>query len=302
MATQQPHYSPKQVADALQASESSVKRWCDQGVIPTVRTVGGHRRITLDGLQQFLASSARSLAAPQALGLPQLSASRGVSIPGESDPEQRQFREALASGDESACRQILRQQVARSGQFSGPAEWLITDAMHGIGRAWDCHLLDAYQERRACALCIRLLNELRALLPLIPSGAPVAVGCTPSGDPYQLPTALVELALREVGWNAISLGSDLPFDSLLQAAHDYRPQLVWLSVSAIDNPGLFVAEQNRLAAQLDKRVCLIVGGRALTDKIRPKLQYTAHCDSLRNLVDLAAMMLIKAARSETFLS
>jgi len=28
----------KQVADVLRVSESSVKRWCDSGVIPTVRT------------------------------------------------------------------------------------------------------------------------------------------------------------------------------------------------------------------------------------------------------------------------
>ena len=43
----------RQVAEALSVSESSVKRWCDQGAIPTIRTVGGHRRIPLDGLLRF---------------------------------------------------------------------------------------------------------------------------------------------------------------------------------------------------------------------------------------------------------
>ena len=33
--------SPKQVAHAMGVSESSLKRWCDQGLIPTVRTAAG---------------------------------------------------------------------------------------------------------------------------------------------------------------------------------------------------------------------------------------------------------------------
>ena len=37
MAAPQPQFSPKQVASALQASESSVKRWCDDGDLAAVR-------------------------------------------------------------------------------------------------------------------------------------------------------------------------------------------------------------------------------------------------------------------------
>ncbi len=216
MAAQQPQFSPKQVASALQASESSVKRWCDQGAISTIRTVGGHRRITLDALQHFLRTSDRGLAAPEALGLSPTTIAAGEQIPGGEDSDQRQFRSALAAGDEASCRRILRALVGRSESKSEAADFLITDAMHGIGEAWDCNKLDAYQERRGCDICIRLLNELRNELPDLPKSAPIALGGTFSGDPYQLPTALIELAMREAGWNAISLGSNLPTESFLE--------------------------------------------------------------------------------------
>jgi excisionase family DNA binding protein len=290
MAAHQPQFSPKQVASALQASESSVKRWCDQGVIPTTRTVGGHRRITLDGLQYFLRTSNRSLRAPEELGLTAVKAGPEESIPGGDDPDQRAFREALARGDEPSCRQILRSRIGSSESRSLAAGFLITDAMHGLGEAWDCRQLDAYQERRGCDICVRLINELRAELPPIPATAPTAIGGAPEGDPYQLPTALVELALREIGWNATSLGSNLPIASFLQAIDDQSPQLVWLSVSAIDDAATFIDGQRRMADALEENVPLLVGGRALTDEIRPKLHYTAYCDSLRNLVELASMM------------
>ena len=295
MAAQQVQFSPRQVAKSLQVSESSVKRWCDQGVIPTVRTVGGHRRITVDGLRQFLQVSGRTVLVPQILGLPSLRCADGVNIPGDTDPDREAFRDALARGDEPICRRVLQGRIAGSQMRGEAAEFLITDAMHGLGTAWDHKDLDPYQERRACDICIRLINELRSELPPLPVNAPVAIGGTPAGDPYQLPTALVELSLREVGWNATSLGSGLPMESYLQAVQDQEPQLVWLSVSSISNPAVFVAEQNRLAAQLGDEVSLIVGGRALTDEIRPQLSYTAHCDSLRHLIDLAAMLRLNAA-------
>ena len=290
MAAKQPQFSPKQIAEALQVSESSVKRWCDGGNIPVIKTVGGHRRITLDGLQQFLRKSDRCLTNPEVLGLPSLIPARVTPIPGADTPEQSAFRSALAAGDEPACERILREHLNDTWTRAETAERLITDAMRGIGNSWERRALDVYQERRSCEICMRLIHQLRSDLPAPSEDAPVAIGGTPQGDPYQLATALVELALREVGWNAVNLGNNLPLESFLQAAHDYQPDLVWLSVSAIEDPAMFIAAENKLAATLGEDVPLLLGGRALDDRIRPRLRYTAHCDSLRHLVDLASMM------------
>lgn len=290
MAVRQPHFSPRQVADALQASESSVKRWCDQGAIPSIRTVGGHRRITLDGLQSFLRTSNRVLSVPEALGVPDLQFQKESSIPGGTEPDQLSFRNFLARGDDGACRRILRGRVTMGDRLSQAADFFITDAMHGFGEAWQCRQLDAYQERRGCDICLRLINELRSELPPVTASAPVAIGGTPEGDPYQLPTALVELSLREIGWNATSLGNNLPIDSLLRAAQDCNPKMVWLSVSAIEDQTNFVNEEFRLAEGLGDDVSLLIGGRAITDDIRSELQYTACCDSLKNLAELASMI------------
>jgi excisionase family DNA binding protein len=290
MAAQQPRFSPKQVARALEVSESSIKRWCDKGAIPTVRTNGGHRRITLDALQAFIRDSGRELRIPDVLGLPKLSRQRTSVIPGKDEPIEASFREGLAGGDETACRQLLTRLIEAGTTRGEACERLITDAMHGFGEAWSHDRMDVYQERRGCDICIRLINQQLAQLPTLPSDAPVAVGGAPEGDPYQLPTALIELALREAGWRATSLGNNLPLQSFLQASHDHRPKLVWLSVSAINNPATFVAQENRLADLLSDEVSLIVGGRALSESIRPRLRYTAHCDNIARMLELAEVM------------
>ena len=241
MAYPQLQYSPKQVAEALCVSESSVKRWCDRGAVPTIRTLGGHRRVTLDGLHQFLSQTGRELSNPEVLGLPNLPLLSRRHVPGRNDSGHAAFREALALGMEATCRQILNERIASGWTATEAAEDLITDAMCGIGEAWKCDQLDVYQERRGCDIALRLVNELRASLPPVDSRAPVAIGGAPEGDPYQLPTALVELALRQVGWQATSLGNNVPLESFRQATHDCNPQLVWLSVSSIADPLVFVA-------------------------------------------------------------
>ncbi|NNE00580.1 MAG: helix-turn-helix domain-containing protein [Pirellulaceae bacterium] len=290
MPIQQTHYSPKQIAESLSVSESSVKRWCDRGVIPTIRTVGGHRRITPEGLHTFLRTSNRSLVNPGVLGFAVLPSTRSTRIPGSDDPQRRQFREALASGDEETCQTIFAERVSDGWSVAEVAEDLISEAMKGVGDAWESQEIDVYQERRSCGICLRLLGQARASLPALPESAPVAIGGTASGDPYELATVMVELALREAGWNATNLGTNLPIESFIQAAYDYKPKLLWLSISIIDNPTLFTSAQIRLANSLDDDVSLIVGGRGLNDQIRPNLQYTAHCDSLRHLVELATVM------------
>ena len=286
MAAKQQHFSPKQIAKALAVSESSVKRWCDQQRIATFHTEGGHRRISLEDVYQFLRHSDRRLTHPEVLGLPPLGSDRKMHIPGADQPLKQEFRDALVAGCEETCRQILRKRRAEGEKAWVISEHLMTDAMHAVGDAWQRNEINPYQERRACEICLRAVRELLDGLPPAATDSPVALGGTPGGDPYQLPTAMVELTLRELGWNASSLGNNLPMDCLFQAVHDYRPNLVWVSVSHIEQPDDFIAAHNRFAESLSDDVIMLVGGRALTDTIRPKLKYTAYCDSLSHLSEL----------------
>ena len=93
-------YTPKKVARAIQVSESSVKRWCDKGVIRTQYTAGGHRRIPLDGLLEFLRASNYRLESPEILNLPASSGS-GQRI---LDRGTAQLIEAFINGDAQQAR------------------------------------------------------------------------------------------------------------------------------------------------------------------------------------------------------
>ena len=263
-----------------------------------LRTAGGHRRIPREGLEEILAKGGDLSSMPNTA----LNARRDSQAADRSEASktsgsciferQEEFRQALDSGMENRCRQLIHQLVDEGWRRSQAADAMITDAMHHIGHRWAQGDLAVYQERRACGICQGLLHELKQSI-LVPEKSPVAIGCAPEGDGYQLPTQMVELVLREAGWRATSLGSNVPIKSISAAVDEYRPRLLWISLSHVDSEDLFVSDFNSLAAALPGETSIILGGRAANDVLRPRLRYTAHCDSLVHLSGLAAAFLSK---------
>ena len=280
----------KQVAEALSVSESSVKRWCDQGAIPTIRTVGGHRRIPLDGLLRFVEETNREVLAPAKLKSLDLSAPRisngspeiGVLLP--------LFERAVIDGNESECRALLTKYYAHHESFAKLADEFVAATFRRLGELWNCGSLEIYQERRGCEVCHRVLHEFRHLIQEAPPNAPIAIGAAPSGDQYTLPGQLIELVLRECSWRATNLGSNLPFETIAQAVRTYQPKLVWLSVSHLADEDSFVREYRVFQGQLPVETIVVLGGRALHDGLRPQLKYTGHCDNMQQLAAFASAL------------
>jgi excisionase family DNA binding protein len=305
-------FSPKQVAQALQVSESSVKRWCDRGVIRTDRTLGGHRRIPLEHLMEFLESTNRRIVDPAAIGLSdrrQLEDQRQIQRDaiaelssradrvGE-DPSianapflQSQFERALLAGDEAQCRKVIGSWYAIHGNMASVADDLMAPTFRVIGQMWECGRADVYQERRGCEICIRLIHELRRLISDPFNEAPLAMGGTSEGDNYQVANQLIEIIFREAGWRTISLGSGVPFSSMASAIQKYRPKVFWLSVSHIDSDDEFLDRFQRFSEELPPGTMLVVGGRCLSDSLRKKMQFSAYCDSMRQLSNLARTLI-----------
>ncbi len=288
--------TPKQVARAIDVSESSIKRWCDKGVIATQYTVGGHRRISLAGLLDFLKKGKHQLVCPAALGLPATSGHTArVVARGRS-----QMTEALLAGDERRCLQIAIDLHLAEHSVSVICDDTIAAAMRDIGEGWACGDLEVYQERRSCEIALRVLHELRSLLPAVPAGAPVAIGGTAANDQYALGTSMAEVVLRNAQWNALSLGGNLPFATLAAAIQAQQPKLFWLSCSHMEDPTAFLDGYDKLYEEFGGTIAFVVGGQALDEPVRQQMKYAAYCESMQHLDGFARTMLdaMRSAESE----
>lgn len=271
--------SPKQVARAIGVSESTLKRWCDGGLIPMTKTAGGHRRIEVSAVITFLRETGRTVIEPELLNLPVTAGKTEWTLARATD----RIVASLVAGDESVVRQIIFDLLLADHSVTAIFDDVLAPAMHRIGEEWDCGDVAVYQERRACEICMRCLHELRGSL-TSHDNFPLAVGATVEADIYTLPVTMSEIVLRNVGWKTTLLGTNLPFNTLTEALESASPRLFWLSVSHIADESAFVAGVNRLFdAAHAANVAMAIGGQALVENIRRQIQYSVFCETFRDL-------------------
>lgn len=276
-------FTPKQVALAIGASEASVKRWCDRGVLAAQRTPGGHRRVPCSEVFRFLRESGHPVVRPEVLGLPP-----SVGSERRLDQVDAHLRAALSEGDADRFRRLVFNLYLSGLECATIFDRHLSGVFESLGDLWQHHDLEIYQERRACEICIRLVHELRGAITPPAEDANQAIGGTLSADMYSLPTAMVELSLREHGWRAVSLGVGLPEETLSAAIRRERPRLFWLSVSHVAAEEDFLAAYSKLyETAKDQGVPVAVGGRALDEELRHQMRYTAYCDQIKDVVAFA---------------
>lgn len=285
--------TPKQVALAIGVSESSLKRWCDRGALQTVRTVGGHRRLPLNGVLRFLQQSGQPLVRPELLGLP----ARCGQTPRSLTRASEDLLAALLEPNDELTRRIVFDLYLAGHRLATIFDQVIQPAFQQIGACWERGAAEVFEERTACEMTQRVLHELRLAWNITDPIRPLALGGTLSGDEYRIPTSMVELVLLECQWRALSLGTNLPAEAFCAALERHRPALVWLSVSAISDSGRFL-QDFRLVSEFAQAagIPLVVGGQALTEDLRRQIRFTTFCENLQQLESFAETWLAAAGR------
>jgi excisionase family DNA binding protein len=282
--------SPKQAARMLGVSESSMKRWCDKGLLEIHRTAGGHRRIPVSSLLSFIRTSGHQLFYSEEIGLPAGIAETNIKARKDA---RALLGKALAHGNESSARKIILSRWLGGTPLPEVLDDCIAPVFIDIGCAWEHDELEVYQERRSVVMAERVLSELRGLLTPPREDAPVALGGTLEGDPYSLATAMCELILRNCGWNAQNLGTWHPANTFIAAIETHRPRIFWLSTSSIADSATLQSSVAAIAnAAHEYGTALIVGGQAIrNEEARHPLNFTAYCESMTRLESLANQLI-----------
>lgn len=256
------YYSPRDVAKAIGVSESSLKRWADEGLLHVSRTAGGHRRIALLEALRYIRETGTPLLHPEILGLPALPHG---SSPSEPLQDRESFLvDSIIRGDLIATRGALLGRYLAGENVGSLCDGPLREAFQKIGDLWRHGPEGIHVEHRATDTCIHGLNYLRGFLPAPPSAGLLALGGGAAGDPYLIPSLMAAVVLASEGWRDLNLGPNVPAAALEEAIRKFRPRLVWISFSHQEPADAELRALNqtfKLAEELGASV--VVGGQGL---------------------------------------
>lgn len=290
-----PVLSPKEVAEAIGVSESSLKRWADAGHLHVHRTAGGHRRIRITDAIRFIRETGATVIRPEVLGLPDAGSMQVAPLDSKSDSER--LLEFLQAGQAPEARGLLVSLYLSGRTIAELADGPIRDAMRQIGTLWNHGEEGIFVEHRATEICLQAAHQLRLLIE-VPEHAPCCVGCAPEDDPYLLPTALAAGVLAEAGFAAVNLGPDTPAGALRAAIAAYRPALIWLSVSSASRVDDWRDEVlDLLSLAQEAHVTLVLGGQRAGDLKLPTHARLLQAQSMSELAAFARGVATGAAKN-----
>lgn len=256
--------SPKELAEAIGVSESSLKRWADEGKVRVTRTAGGHRRIAFSEAIRFIRETQSPVVRPDILGLSDVANVMTQGQLGELGDPEATLSEAMQAGDVATARGLMVAWYLEGHSVPALLDGPVRSAMHRVGALWEHDDRGIFVEHRATDICVEALNHLRWLLPRPSETAPLAMGGAAEHDPYIIPSLMCSIVLADLGFRATNLGAHTPVTTLKNAVREYGARLVWYSYSSPIERRETHRQIEHLAADVaEAGSTLVVGGRQI---------------------------------------
>lgn len=236
------YLSTREVADLINVTETTVKRWADEGMIDCHRTLGGHRKFLMRDVARFAEQHAYPLTGRVAPPLPPRRA-RALEFAVQTQDFGRMtglFHAEVLRANSQGIYELLSYLCKHRIPIATLADEVIGPAMARIGDEWQQGKLEVNREHLASNALLESLVQLHPELHRKPAHALSAVCACAEGDYHELGIRLVSYALETEGWAVHYLGANTPTGTLRAFVKVLSPELICLSArdAGTDDQGM----------------------------------------------------------------
>jgi len=228
--------STKEVAALINVTESTIKRWADENVIPCHRTIGGHRKFSLQDILHFAEKNAYPVSGTIAPPVTQRGG-QGLDIAVQTRNYAKIadiFYAMALQADRPAVYELLSYLSKHHIPLATLADLVIRPAMTRIGQEWHDGTLEINREHLASNAVHDGLTQLGPELYRKPAHGRTAVCACLEGNFHELGLRALSISLETEGWKVHYLGADTPLETLRSFIKNERPDIVCISAKIID--------------------------------------------------------------------
>ena len=176
------------------------------------------------------------------------------------------FLVGLLGGDDVAVEDLVGRARARGADTALLVRDLVAPALCEVGRMWFAGQASVAEEHLATSLVARVLARSAGGKGAVPRAAPRVVLACLEGEFHDLGLRFLADVARETGWDAESLGANVPRESLVRFVAQRPPAALALSVALaghVPEAAVTVAEVRAAAPG----ITILVGGRAFLEDV-----------------------------------
>ena len=231
------YISTREVADLLAVTDTTIKRWTNNGQLKCVKTLGGHRKYLLSEVENFAKVNnipISGVTTPLRKGeLEKL----GFAIYSKNMSKAVEvIMEEILQGDREGTFESLMYLVKNRMKFGDIIDDIIRPAMENVGYLWETKKLEVEQEHLASDTIKTALSRLVVYLPRQRAkNIKVLLACS-EGETHDIGLQALAYELELNGYGIHYLGANTPFKSLVKAVKVEKPNYIFLSASAPSIP------------------------------------------------------------------
>lgn len=280
--------STADVARLFNVTETTVKRWADEGVLRCQKTPGGHRRFVIKYVVEF--AEKNNL---EPLGVLQMPAHderaarlQMAVLERDMDTLVQGFIERALSADEGKLAGFLSYLYEHKIPLWQIYDDIIREGMREIGERWERGEVGVDQEHRASYETLDALARLQSQIHVKPgSGRLVVLACA-GEELHEMGLRCTSYLLEAEGWQTNFLGARTPVSAIVRSIRETKPAAVCISVTQSGHSALTGSHLREIArAARDQGAIAVLGGRAALDKGYSQKSFDLIATTAKDLVD-----------------
>ena len=263
--------STSDVARLFNVTETTVKRWADEGTLKCQKTPGGHRKFEIRNVVEFAEqNNFDPVGALEIPGDDDMGSITRVAVLGREFPvlADAYLRKALVP-EQSGLFPFLSYLYQYRIQLWEIHDRVIRPAMHEIGERWSRGEIGIDREHRASCETLEALAMLQLQIRIKPPTGHSVVCATLGNELHEIGLRCVSYLFESEGWESRYLGSRIPADAIRAAVVQWKPDIVCLS-STISAPGELRKELGGIVSAARSVGAVVLAGGSLAASLDPE--------------------------------
>ena len=255
--------STADVARLFNVTETTVKRWADDGTLKCQKTPGGHRKFEMRFIVEF--SKATKFEPAGVLAMPdddKLGSEIQVAVlRGDFPFLVHAFVDKSLSPGTTDVGLYLSYLYQHRIPLCDIFDEVVRPGLEAVGERWSCGEIGICHEHRASYKTLDALAYLQGQIYTRPSGGKSAVCACIDQEGHEIGLRCASILLESEGWTCHYIGARTPHDALAGEIRELRPNIVVLSMTRRE-PDSPAAEHLRevIAAAQSVGAKVVLGG------------------------------------------